>query len=122
MFSKPTKRYITRMIEKMLIDTCDIEKQVEALDQFGAEQAEMVKVATGTKCRLLRINQMSAAASENYGSQQTMVTYTRLALPLGTEIGKGYRVIIEGEAYTVTGVRPYLSDAIVTEAYIIRAE
>ena len=115
-----TKTRLQAVLNAALDKTCTIERQNADRGEFGELLHNWQAVATDVSCRLIDAQVTNNSELQTTGNQEIMLQTARLILPAGTAIDVNYRVIIAGVIYNVIAIVDSRSEAIDTQAVIMR--
>ena len=106
-----------------LVDTCKLEERTGPPDDYGGDADNWQLVADDVPCRVIR-DKKKASQTTDYGAQESMVNEYRLSVTIVTALGVGQRVTIAstGAVYFITGLVDQWTEAIDSQAYIVREQ
>lgn len=120
-FSDRTLAIVQRNVGEMLTDTCTIKRELGATGTMGEPLRDLVLVASGVACRVIRAKIPSNGSQQVVGSQESMVEVYRLICPVGTPFTKDDVVTLaDASVYRVVSVEDQLTDSAFAGAVITR--
>lgn len=109
-------------VNALLTDTCLIERESSGVGTMGQPLHQWDVVASAVPCRVITGARRAGAGYQNIGSTESMIERFRLITPAGTVFAVDDRVTLaDGTVYQVVEVVDQLTDAVDTQAIIVRA-
>jgi hypothetical protein len=109
-------------VQALLTDTCVIERETAGVGTMGEPLHQWGVVVADVPCRVITGARRSGAGYQNIGSTESMIERFRLITPVGTPFAVDDRVqLSDGTVYQVVEVVDQLTDAVDTQAIIVRA-
>lgn len=106
-------------VERYMTQRCDIEREEQIVDRFGAMVRSWRVMASGVRCRVILERRTGTQAAE-IGSQEGLREMYRLVVPVGTGLGIAQRVRIGSDVYEIVSVQAMHADAMDEQAAIIK--
>ncbi|MEM6280589.1 MAG: DUF6093 family protein [Chloroflexota bacterium] len=120
MFSSNSLTRFRNLLAKSLTDTCTIEREATAQDQYGASSHSWEVVADGVNCRLIQGGESNSSGAQRSGEREVLEEEYKVALPWGTDVGADYRITVGDVRYLVVRVEQALTDDVMTMALVVR--
>lgn len=105
---------------KYLKETCTIERETLAEDNFGGRKHAWETVASDVPCRVITVGNRQESRGQDVGSQETLVDTYRLIVPYGTSLETNMRVTVGGLVYQVVSILSDRTDETDVQATLIR--
>jgi hypothetical protein len=120
--SARTIAIVKQNVSEMLTDSCTIKRESGATGMMGEPLHDLVLVASGVACRVIRSSQrLGSSAMQVVGSQEAMVEVYRLICPVGTSfLVDDVVTLADGSVYQVVNVEDQLTDEAFAGAVISR--
>ncbi len=98
-------------------NTCTIKKPAQTKGPTGAPSGGHDIVATDVDCRIID----GASETEEIGDQHAILERYRLIVPVDTELGVGYTVLVDdGSIYNILDIVTRLSESVDAQAMMTR--
>lgn len=120
-FSDRTINIVRRNVNEMLTDTCTISEESGATGTMGEPLPNLVVVASGVPCRVIRAKIPNSSSQQVVGSQESMVEVYRWIGPVGTALAVDQVVTLsDGSVYQIVNVEDKLTDSAFAGAVVTR--
>lgn len=121
MVKSATIARIKARVDMFLTETCLIEAQSQASDEYGNPiPGSRVTVASNVSCRIIDLGERLQSQAVIDSDQETIVDTYRLILPAGTAIAKDQIITISGDEYDVVDLITERTDETDVQAVITR--
>jgi len=105
-----------------LKETCTIQQQANAIDQYGGVDASQWNVvASNVPCRIIMQGGAGNKLPQQVGEQESLIDAYRVIVPIGTGLAPNQRIICNGIIYEVTQLITARTDETDEQAMVIRA-
>lgn len=106
--------------ERMMTQTCTIERETETRGEHGEPTRTWQIVAQNVKCRLITAKTASSNATAVVMDQEIMEDAYRLCVPVGTALAVEQRVTVAGAIYNVASIVDGRTNAVDVQAMVTR--
>ena len=106
--------------QAQMTDTCTIEKEIDAVGQFGQPIHGWVVVGASIPCRLITSKGATLPQTDVYADRVTLEDTYTIALPVGTDLAADYRITAGSTVWRVASVVDGRTDAADVQAVLLR--
>lgn len=120
MLTDGMRRQIRARARQWLHQRCRIEREQQAISEYGEPVVTWVLVADDVPCRLVQAGSRTTSQVSEVGSAEGLAQAYRLAVTADVALENDMRVVLEGQTYYVVGIEQMLTDEVFRHGIVVK--